>query len=336
MAKVEARVRPARRARAQRGPRPVQVDRAPPRARPAPARRRQLPRQRVLRPEGASRCSRRPGGSIVFVCSLGSRFMNPEYPLGAMKAAMETMVRQWAEEWAGRGIHANAVCAGPRQDRRLPDAPPDLAEVATPARRAVRDARGGRRRGHLPDEPGRARHPRPDPRRRPGPLEPGPARAAPAGVRAPSRGSRRRSRMPRTDSLHATAPRSPSSRVRPRMAHRSGAVRRLRARRAYTPPRPTRASDRSRDERRSSRRGRDARGAAAPAPSRWPADGREFPPRRARTWASPLVGARPPACSTAYLVHRLPACRTDLTRWRQDPKLHSSTCRPRSAPRRLG
>ncbi len=54
----------------------------------------------------------RSGGSIVFVSSLGSRFMNPEYPLGAMKAAMETMVRQWAEEWAGLGIHANAVCAG--------------------------------------------------------------------------------------------------------------------------------------------------------------------------------------------------------------------------------
>ena len=54
----------------------------------------------------------RAGGSIVFVSSLGSRYMNPEYPLGAMKAAMETMVRQWAEEWAGLGIHANAVCAG--------------------------------------------------------------------------------------------------------------------------------------------------------------------------------------------------------------------------------
>jgi enoyl-[acyl-carrier protein] reductase III len=52
------------------------------------------------------------GGSIVFVSSLGSRFMNPDYPLGAMKAAMEAMVRQWAEEWSGRGIHANAVCAG--------------------------------------------------------------------------------------------------------------------------------------------------------------------------------------------------------------------------------
>ena len=52
------------------------------------------------------------GGSIVFVSSLGSRFMNPEYPLGAMKAAMEAMVRHWAEEWAPRGIRANAVCAG--------------------------------------------------------------------------------------------------------------------------------------------------------------------------------------------------------------------------------
>lgn len=52
------------------------------------------------------------GGHVVFVSSLGSRFMNPEYPLGAMKAAMETMVRQWAEEWAPKKIRANAVCAG--------------------------------------------------------------------------------------------------------------------------------------------------------------------------------------------------------------------------------
>jgi enoyl-[acyl-carrier protein] reductase III len=48
----------------------------------------------------------------VFVSSLGSRFMNPDYPLGAMKAAMEATVRQWAEEWAPRGIQVNAVCAG--------------------------------------------------------------------------------------------------------------------------------------------------------------------------------------------------------------------------------
>ena len=44
--------------------------------------------------------------------SLGSRFMNPAYPLGTTKAAMESWIRQWAEEFADRGIRANAVCAG--------------------------------------------------------------------------------------------------------------------------------------------------------------------------------------------------------------------------------
>src|SRR5207249_2733067 len=43
----------------------------------------------------------REGGHVVFVSSLGSRFMNPEYPLGAMKAATQPMVRQWPEEWQG-------------------------------------------------------------------------------------------------------------------------------------------------------------------------------------------------------------------------------------------
>jgi NAD(P)-dependent dehydrogenase (short-subunit alcohol dehydrogenase family) len=54
----------------------------------------------------------RDGGSVVFVSSLGSRFMNPEYPLGAMKAAMEAMVRQWSEELRSRRVNVNAVCAG--------------------------------------------------------------------------------------------------------------------------------------------------------------------------------------------------------------------------------
>jgi enoyl-[acyl-carrier protein] reductase III len=54
----------------------------------------------------------REGGHVVFVSSLGSRFMNPDYPLGAMKAAMEAMVRQWAEELAPKRVHVNAVCAG--------------------------------------------------------------------------------------------------------------------------------------------------------------------------------------------------------------------------------
>ncbi|HNR39234.1 MAG TPA: SDR family oxidoreductase [Acidobacteriota bacterium] len=52
------------------------------------------------------------GGRVVFVSSLGSRFYAPEYPLGAMKAAMETAVRHWAESLRPRGINANAVCGG--------------------------------------------------------------------------------------------------------------------------------------------------------------------------------------------------------------------------------
>ena len=54
----------------------------------------------------------RDGGHIVFISSLGSRYMNDKYPLGTMKAAMEAMVRQWAEELAPKGISSNAVCAG--------------------------------------------------------------------------------------------------------------------------------------------------------------------------------------------------------------------------------
>lgn len=54
----------------------------------------------------------REGGRIVFISSLGSRYMNAQYPLGTMKAAMEAMVRQWAEELGPLGIGSNAVCAG--------------------------------------------------------------------------------------------------------------------------------------------------------------------------------------------------------------------------------
>jgi enoyl-[acyl-carrier protein] reductase III len=99
------------------------------------------------------------GGAIVFVSSLGSRFMNPDYPLGAMKAAMEAQVRQWAEELAPRKISANAVCAGlVRTDsfktlrllwpglENLPDdlvvTPEEVAEVVlfltSPGARAIR------------------------------------------------------------------------------------------------------------------------------------------------------------------------------------------------------
>jgi NAD(P)-dependent dehydrogenase (short-subunit alcohol dehydrogenase family) len=51
-------------------------------------------------------------GRVVFISSLGSRFYSPEYPLGAMKAAMETAVRHWAESLRLRGVNVNAVCGG--------------------------------------------------------------------------------------------------------------------------------------------------------------------------------------------------------------------------------
>ncbi len=54
----------------------------------------------------------RQGGAVVFLSSLGSRFAIPDYPLGSMKAAMETAVKYWAESYGDRGISVNAVCAG--------------------------------------------------------------------------------------------------------------------------------------------------------------------------------------------------------------------------------
>lgn len=54
----------------------------------------------------------RSGGRIVFISSLGSRFYNPAYPLGSMKAAMESVVRDCAESLRDRKILVNAVCGG--------------------------------------------------------------------------------------------------------------------------------------------------------------------------------------------------------------------------------
>lgn len=51
-------------------------------------------------------------GKIVFISSLGSRFYSPAYPLGTMKAAMETLVRDCSESLRDRNIAVNAVCAG--------------------------------------------------------------------------------------------------------------------------------------------------------------------------------------------------------------------------------
>jgi enoyl-[acyl-carrier protein] reductase III len=51
-------------------------------------------------------------GHVVFISSLGSRFVLPNYPLGSMKAAMECLVKQWAAELQDRQINVNAVTAG--------------------------------------------------------------------------------------------------------------------------------------------------------------------------------------------------------------------------------
>jgi NAD(P)-dependent dehydrogenase (short-subunit alcohol dehydrogenase family) len=51
-------------------------------------------------------------GKIVFISSLGSRFYNPAYPLGSMKAAMESVIRDCAESLRDKKISVNAVCGG--------------------------------------------------------------------------------------------------------------------------------------------------------------------------------------------------------------------------------
>lgn len=51
-------------------------------------------------------------GKIVFISSLGSRFYNASYPLGSMKAAMESVVRDCAEGLKPKKISVNAVCGG--------------------------------------------------------------------------------------------------------------------------------------------------------------------------------------------------------------------------------
>jgi len=51
-------------------------------------------------------------GHVVFISSLGSRFALPNYPLGSMKAAMESLVKHWAVELKDREITVNGVTAG--------------------------------------------------------------------------------------------------------------------------------------------------------------------------------------------------------------------------------
>jgi NAD(P)-dependent dehydrogenase (short-subunit alcohol dehydrogenase family) len=51
-------------------------------------------------------------GKIVFISSLGSRFYSPSYPLGSMKAAMETVVRDCAESLSEKNVSVNGICGG--------------------------------------------------------------------------------------------------------------------------------------------------------------------------------------------------------------------------------
>lgn len=51
-------------------------------------------------------------GKIIFISSLGSRFYNPAYPLGSMKAAMESVIRDLAESLREKKISANGICGG--------------------------------------------------------------------------------------------------------------------------------------------------------------------------------------------------------------------------------
>lgn len=51
-------------------------------------------------------------GKIVFISSLGSRFYNQAYPLGSMKSAMESAVRDIAESLSENKVSVNGVCGG--------------------------------------------------------------------------------------------------------------------------------------------------------------------------------------------------------------------------------
>jgi NAD(P)-dependent dehydrogenase (short-subunit alcohol dehydrogenase family) len=96
---------------------------------------------------------KRAGGVITAVSTLGAHTAYPTYvAIGSSKAAMETLVRYMAFEWAKYGIRANSVAAGPVETRaiewfRYPEAvriftarkglagrmglPGDIADVAT-------------------------------------------------------------------------------------------------------------------------------------------------------------------------------------------------------------
>ncbi|MHA3791164.1 SDR family oxidoreductase [Sphingomonas sp. YL-JM2C] len=86
-----------------------------------------------------------PGGSIVLMSSIAAARPWPGYfAYGCAKAALETLVRYAAIEYAPKGIRINAVCPGPIAAvpgaKPMPEALSTLIDSAMPLRRRVTPA----------------------------------------------------------------------------------------------------------------------------------------------------------------------------------------------------
>lgn len=74
----------------------------------------------MLTAKGALPWLKRSGGVITAISTLGAHTAYPTYvAIGSSKAAMETLVRYMAFEWAKYGIRANSVAAGPVETRAI-------------------------------------------------------------------------------------------------------------------------------------------------------------------------------------------------------------------------
>lgn len=74
----------------------------------------------MLTAKGALPWLKRNGGVITATSTLGAHTAYPTYvAIGSSKAAMETLVKYMAFEWAKYGIRANSVAAGPVETRAI-------------------------------------------------------------------------------------------------------------------------------------------------------------------------------------------------------------------------
>jgi len=74
----------------------------------------------MLTAKGALPWLKRRGGVITATSTLGAHTAYPTYvAIGSSKAAMETLVKYMAFEWARYGIRANSVAAGPVETRAI-------------------------------------------------------------------------------------------------------------------------------------------------------------------------------------------------------------------------